>query len=268
MAFQAKEWLPGVYHIQDAMGVCMTLLAGDERALLADTGYGLEDVGAFVRTVTSLPLTVLLTHAHHDHALGARWFSQVLLLPEDHGIFPFYTGEEKRKQVLSTAREKGISVDESEFLSAPMPAPDSLKAGDIPLGNLTARVIPCPGHTPGSAVVYVPERELLLTGDDWNPCAWLFFPEALDARQYRENMRKLLKIPFRYVLCSHQPVLFPREKLEAFVDGLTDEALQNAPLVPTGDRVGVRTAEARLPDGQVFVFDIDKFQKERKGTRP
>ena len=87
MAFEWKEALPGVFHIRDGMGVCMTLLRGEKRALLVDTGYGAEDVAAFVRTLTDLPLTVVLTHGHHDHALGSRWFGEVHLLPED---FPVY----------------------------------------------------------------------------------------------------------------------------------------------------------------------------------
>ena len=77
MAFQSIEILPGVWHIQDKMGVCMTLLTGDDQALLIDTGYGLEDVAAYVRTLTNKPLSVMLTHGHHDHALGARWFDRV-----------------------------------------------------------------------------------------------------------------------------------------------------------------------------------------------
>lgn len=52
MGFQHFEFRPGVFHIQDAMGVCMTLLCGKDRALLVDTGYGLEDVGAYVKTLT------------------------------------------------------------------------------------------------------------------------------------------------------------------------------------------------------------------------
>ena len=52
MAFETNHVFPGVTHIRDAMGVCMTLLEGSQAALLVDTGYGTEDVAAFVRTLT------------------------------------------------------------------------------------------------------------------------------------------------------------------------------------------------------------------------
>ena len=74
MSFELNHICEGITHIRDAMGVCMTLIEGDKAALLVDTGYGTEDVAAFVRTLTDKPRTVLLTHHHHDHALGARWF--------------------------------------------------------------------------------------------------------------------------------------------------------------------------------------------------
>ena len=91
MAFISREVLPGVHHIQDCMGVCCTLLVGEERALLVDAGYGLEDVAAYVRTLTSLPVTLWLTHGHHDHALGARWFDAVRPHPADRDVYALYT---------------------------------------------------------------------------------------------------------------------------------------------------------------------------------
>ena len=36
--FRWAEVMPGVTHIEDPMGVCMTLLAGRERAMLVDAG--------------------------------------------------------------------------------------------------------------------------------------------------------------------------------------------------------------------------------------
>ena len=77
--FHFTEIAPGVKHIQDAMGVCFTLIEGDKRAILFDTGYGMEDVQAYVRTLTDKPVKVYLSHGHHDHVLGARWFGQTLM---------------------------------------------------------------------------------------------------------------------------------------------------------------------------------------------
>ena len=261
MAFQSEKIHPGIWHIQDNMGVWMTLLCGDDRALLIDTGYGLEDVAAYVRTLTDKPVSVMLTHGHHDHALGARWFDRVWLTKADFPVYETYTNGHWRRHVLNGAKDKGLSVDEGDFLTAKMPVPEGLDEQETDLGGLTARIILCPGHTPGSAVVYVPERELLITGDDWNPCTWLFFPEALCVQGYRRNMRKLLTLPFDKVLCSHQPGLYQRTYLDEFLESLTDERLKAARPVSEGDRVGVRASEARLPRQQIFVFDRDKFEQ-------
>ena len=261
VAFAHHEFFPSVFHIRDSMGVCMTLLAGTEHAILVDTGYGLEDVAAYVRTLTDKPLDVLLTHGHHDHALGAQWFRKVWLRKEDFPVYETYTNDHWRRHVLEGARDKGLSVDEDAFLAAKMPAPEGLDEGEVDLGGLTVRVIACPGHTPGSAVIYVPKYELLLTGDDWNPCTWLFFPEALCAQDYRRNVRELLKLPFANVLCSHQEKLHSRVYLDRFMEYLTDDCLKAARTVNTGDSVGARTAEARLPLEQIFVFDRDKFEQ-------
>lgn len=258
------EVWPGIFHICDGMGVCMTLLAGSKHALLVDTGYGLEDVRQLVNSLTDKPLTVLLTHAHHDHALGARWFENVLLAEADHESFDCYTSSVKRQDVLCQARAKGLTHPE-DFLTAEYPRPLPLQEGEIDLGDLTARVILCPGHTPGSAVVYVPQRKLLLTGDNWNPCTWLFFPEALSAQTLRSNLQNLLALPFEHVLCSHRTQPYSRKDLEAFVDGISDEKLLAAHWVDMGRMMDTR--EIFPAEGQNFVFDFAKTGLNRKEIR-
>ena len=263
MAFIDRELLPGVIHIEDALGVCFTLLIGSERALLVDAGYGVEDVAAHVRNLTGLPVTLWLTHGHFDHAFGARWFAAPRMHPAEQAVYAAYNGREHIWDALSRLPASGVAQEDADRLAAAMPRPVPVERETLALGGLTARIIPCPGHTPGSVVALVPELRLLLTGDDWNPCTWLFFPEALPARAYRENLRALLALPFDHVICPHRTQLYPRALLEAFAEGLTDAALDAARPVDTGARMGIRTLEAALPGEQVFVFDGDKYADER-----
>lgn len=254
MPFESREVLPGVHHIKDAMGVCMTLLVGEKSALLVDAGYGTEDVHTFVRTLTRLPLSVIITHGHHDHCLGARWFEKTMMFAEDQQDFLTYTGLGTRRRVLGQAKAKGLDVPE-DFLTAEIPMPLPLSEQTVDLGGMKVQVIHCPGHTPGSAVVYVPDRALLLTADDWNPCTWLFFTAALGAHEYLANVRKLQKLPYTHVLCSHQPVLFERGMMDAFLDGMTDDVLRAAMPVDITPYEATDTRQANLPHNQIFVFD-------------
>lgn len=257
MGFQAQKVLPGVYHIQDSLGVCMTLLVGDTQALLVDTGYGVEDVASFIRTITDKPLTVILTHGHHDHALGAMWFDHTTMFEEDREDFLTYTGERQRQRIWEQARNKGLPV-RADYRSVSIPMPLPLCEQTMDLGGMRVQIIHCPGHTPGSAVAYVPERQLLLTGDDWNPCTWLFFPKALPVKEYRANVRQLSVLPYEHVLCSHQPVLFSREKMDSFLAGLTDGTLQAASRVYMEAYADIETCQASLPEDQILVFDWKK----------
>ena len=259
MSFSYRELLPDVFQIEDALGVCMTLLVGKEQALLVDAGFGLEDPTAFIGTLTDRPIRLILTHGHYDHAMGAQWFPEAALFWEDVALAQEHRGPFWRQRMLDSAAEQGIQTDAGAFLAAPEPRWTKLEEGRIDLGGLSAQVIFCPGHTPGSAVVYVPDRKLLLTGDDWNPCTWLFFPESLPVQVYRRNMEKLLDLPFRHVICPHRCELYERTMLESFVRGLTDEVLQAAKPVDTGHEMGIRTMEAEPAPGQCLVFDVEKW---------
>ena len=101
---------------------------------------------------------------------------------------------------------------------------------------------------------------LLLSGDNWNPTTWLFFPEALGAGEYLFNLRRLQDRPFFHVLCPHREGLYPRSALDDFIRGLTDAALRSA--VPVSMNRPIDTREAHPAPEQQFVFDFGKFTKE------
>ena len=262
MRFEVHQVANGVLHIRDAMGVCMTLLIGKKAALLVDTGYGVEDVAAFVRTLTDLPLTVLLTHHHHDHVLGARWFDKTLMFPEDLSEWPVFTSLERRQAVYVQAVSKGLDVDEAQFLQGNLATPEALQAGCLDLGDMAVEIIHCPGHTPGSSVVYLPQQKLLLTGDNWNPCTWLFFDAALPVQMYRENIRQLQSLDFDRVLCSHQLDCYPRTAFDTFAEHLTEETLNAAKSVTIGGYERFDTRQADVAEGQIIVFDWSKYRKD------
>ena len=79
---QRAEWKvaqvrPCVWRLTDVGDNRAFLVVGDEAALLVDTGEGLGDLRSTVEGISTLPLTVVLTHHHHDHVGCAYQFPEV-----------------------------------------------------------------------------------------------------------------------------------------------------------------------------------------------
>ena len=238
MEFSPHLILPGVHHIEDPLGgVHMTLLVGSRQALLFDAGYGAFDVQAFVRTLTPLPLTLVLSHGHHDHALGALWFDSCFMAQEDLPVLTEYTGPRERERVILRAKLQGQAA--RAFREAKIPQPQPLPQAPFDLGGLTVSAIPVPGHTPGSIALLVQERKLLLLGDSWNPQTWVFFKEALPVETYIASFQNLMEQPFDLALAPHKQEAVPKEYLLQYAQGLEKNGPANAKpfVVPGHERV-------------------------------
>ena len=263
---------PGITHITDAMGVSFTLVEGSDSALVFDAGYGLEDAAAYVRTLTDRPFELILSHGHHDHMLGARWFDHSLMDPADLDEFRLRAGVPQREKVRKQAEEKGLSVPD-DFLAAPIPLPQPLQYPDtlgtfpccgFDLGNLEAWALRVPGHTPGSIVLFIPSLQLLLTGDDWNPCTWIWFPCSLPVRQWHAAMTLLVGQleavsggEIRHVLCPHQPASREGSELKEYLAYMTEDRLRAAEKVDMGAPVDTRRVACPEKDW-VLLFDAAK----------
>ena len=258
-----RELLPGVFCLTDRMNMNMTLLVGDRQALLVDTGYGFDDLPLAVRQVTDLPLTVINTHGHHDHASGNYLFDEVWIAAADVSVCEHYVPG-SRLRIWGQAESRGVPLDDwtrDAYAEKGCGTLRVLRDSRFDLGGLTACLIEAPGHTPGSLAVYVPERRLMLTGDDWNPTTWLFFPEASGAQTLRHSVEMLLERDFDQVLPSHDARLWPRAALETFCKALAPDNLRQhaeaAPPMAPGRRVMVIHPQ---PDCSFF-FDADKLTK-------
>ena len=147
------------------------LLDGGSEAALIDAGGGLEPHriiselhhdGVGIGKVKS----VLLTHAHGDHAAGAsNWHSEygmkVYCASE---AKPWMEKGDESKFSLDVARRAGIYPD--DFVSPPCPIEKGLEDGDlITIGAITLQVIETPGHARGHLSYWWREERLLFSGD-------------------------------------------------------------------------------------------------------
>ena len=156
-AIQCPGFLPGPGRLPGWGYVLSYLVLGADRALLVDTGFGISDLKACVRTLTELPLMVMNTHVHPDHSGGNGQFDVV------------YVGEHETPE----------TADGVLFYNIPgqRDACDAVKRGGsyrfahlrdgqrIDLGDRILRCVEIPGHTRGSMALFDESTHLLIAGD-------------------------------------------------------------------------------------------------------
>ncbi len=239
-----------IYHIRDGMGVCVTLVAGREKALLFDTGYGLWNLRACVEKLTALPLVVVLSHGHHDHALGYTQFETVYC--NDWECLNHYTRQEQREKVLKAALDKGLRPQAGlpSYETQVLPASQER----LDLGGITVQILPLPGHTPGSLGALA--GDTLLIGDNWNPTTWVFFPECVPMAEYQRTMEGVLKLPFERVLASHCFEVVSGKRLRSYIEGLANWGGEPAQIAPYES---INTYLCHPEPQTHFFYDRDKL---------
>ncbi len=247
-----------VTHLFEPLGVGMTLITGSRRALLVDTGFGVGDVAAEVAELTDLPLTVMNTHAHFDHAGGNRQFDEILADAREIPVAETYATDEQLSRATTLAREKGV-LPETPAKMGKAGSIVPFPATEIDLGGVIAEIIPMPGHTPGSTGVLLREDRILLIGDDWNPVTWLFFPECLSVAAYRETILRLLELPFDKILCPHATELRDREDFARYAASLASIAVGTSQKVTIHPYEKIDTRAYPREGMGALVFDAAKL---------
>jgi len=162
--FVTKVVGDGVWYIKDDQGGVMYLVAGQERALLIDTGWGEGDLPAHIKTLTPLPLLVVNTHGHRDHTSGNGQFAEVYIHTAD----------------LPLAQESAARL---------IPIYDGYV---FDLGERDIRVIGVPGHSPGSICLLDKEGRILFSGDSPRPGPiWMHLETSLTVDAFHRSLLRL-----------------------------------------------------------------------------
>jgi hydroxyacylglutathione hydrolase len=193
--FTTKQVAEGVWRIDDHGNDNMYLVEGRDKALLVDTGLGVADLAGFVKSLTALPVIVVNTHGHPDHAGGNPQFRQAYAHPSDFELIKrFFAGDYRantvRRILLESPGLASLILRDTMDLKIPLLLP-ATQGTVFDLGGRKLEVIETPGHTSGSICLLDAENKLLFTGDNDNTLVWLFLKDCLPLETYLQTLQSL-----------------------------------------------------------------------------
>ncbi|MEO4052463.1 MBL fold metallo-hydrolase [Solibacillus sp. CAU 1738] len=178
------------------------LLIGEEKAVLIDTGLGIDNIKRITDQLTNLPIIVLTTHVHWDH-IGS------------HGEFKnIYVHKDEEDWLINGIKKlpiEQIRKDVSRDITIPTPksvSPDTYKpfqgkptgllndGDEIEIGNRKLTIFHTPGHSPGHISIFDNRCGYLFTGDllyDKTP-VYAFFPTT-NPTELVQSLKKITDIP-------------------------------------------------------------------------
>lgn len=199
-----------VYLLKDRFDCYSNLILGDEKALLFDTGCGVDDLKSSVEKITKLPLLVILSHGHFDHIGGSRQFETAYLSSKDRNILDDYNEALLNRWVFDMCKENQAPI---YFGTNGWKQIRELDFRSFDLGNLKGEIIELPGHSYGSVGVYFPQLKLLLSGDALSPVMCLIFQNHGTKEEQLQTLKKAADLSFEYYLTSHSKKLMPKHLL-------------------------------------------------------
>ncbi len=244
-----EELGSGIRRLSEYGLVNCYLVEGAGRACLIDTGAGLADMAAVVKSLTDKPLTVLITHAHEDHLGGGVWFPEVYVHPADFRTAKKYFNPFVKMGFLrmQNSKRKSRSVSYlAAFQRDYRPKLLPVNEGDtFDLGGRTIETYLTPGHSPGSLTFRDSLTGGLFVGDHVNLMTTLQFPCADTVETWLKSAEKTLALAGdapMYVGHGEKPLT--RQELEMLI-GWGKELVAAGNKKP--NKTAVKRGEAKLP---------------------
>lgn len=220
--FKVTKLENNIYRIYEPKDIYTTVILGSEKALVIDNGHGFGNVRKVIESITDLPLMVVNTHGHLDHAGGNYLFDEVYINFED---IPTYYKYEKEKDLMLISydklfKEKGIQMfpddfDRESFMKTTTKKFFPLENHQIiDLGGRKLEVIKMPGHTVGHVTFLDYETGILFSGDAVSTTLWLYYDNGITLDMYCEYLENLKKYPIKGFLPTHIDKILPIEILD------------------------------------------------------
>jgi glyoxylase-like metal-dependent hydrolase (beta-lactamase superfamily II) len=217
--FERKKLSEHVTSITDITGVHSFLIEGQQTAALIDTGTGAGNLKEYIKGLTKLPVTVILTHGHCDHAGGAALFDEVWLHKADWNLAGRHASMEMKKGYINfCGGKKAAEMEERDFMPERTKGYLNLQDGQLfELGGITLEIICVPGHTQGMCCVLNREERSILFGDACNPSVFMWDEEATSISEYQKSLLHLQTYEQKYdtVFLSHGDEVASKELLES-----------------------------------------------------
>ena len=222
-----EEIAAKTYRIDEKGLVNTYLLIGEEKALLIDSGVGVGDLLSTVKELTSLPVTLALTHRHCDHAGGVNFFKSYYVHKDDKAIvYKILSSPFACRVLLKANKVEGLQLSKKPFHAKAIYMNDKQT---FDLGARPVRIIHVPGHTAGSVVFLDPESGLMFTGDDVNPYLWLQLPGCTSLSAWLPGAKAILEFAKDYIpYCGHGEGKLYLDDIQKTVN-LGEEILQKKP---------------------------------------
>lgn len=206
------------------------LLCGNEKAILIDTGLGVENIKEITDSLTKLPIMVITTHVHWDHIGGHKFFDNIAVY-------------EAEKNWLAVKFPIPLPVVKQNLMCKECDFPSSFNANDyqlfqgipqkilhdgdcLDLGGRKLTVIHTPGHSPGHCCFYEQERKYLYSGDlIYSGCLDVFYPTT-DPEAFLQSVKKIQVLEIKKILPAHHQLNIPVNiinRIETGFSKLADE---------------------------------------------
>lgn len=207
--YKAEKVNDNLTCIRSMTGELMYLLKGNNKSILIDSCVGVGNLKSYVNFLTDKPVTLLLTHGHVDHAMGAPDFEQVYLNHKDIEIYQKQCSLEERKGYLHSLLGEKVEEFQSEDYTKVVPNQMFRELTDGMAIECEPYHIECyafPGHTQGSMVFLIREMQILILGDACNNSTFLFDENSTALSAFQKVLlenRNRLKGKYNRVFLSH-----------------------------------------------------------------